>query len=293
MTTFTKMVTYTDEEGKNAGFGTVQWHPILTYEEEARGHAWLAEIQKACERLRRFPDKNKNVDEQKPEAAALRWAINLASIDLSCLSVGQMSDLQYEFEALVTFEMNRPNMRLRNIEGPTYTDKTIARTQTWLKVTLSSLLDGGVIDYRPPAEVHQLMYMKDGNQLAMGLPAPGWVHMVGTTIGECPALFFRLITTHLDDLHRCNAVDCRAVFLRDRRDQLYCSKGCLWKTTMRRKRQTPVERFGKRGRPKKADMMPAPSMPAKKASKAVQAKSKSTHMTKPLRKKEMHHGKKK
>jgi hypothetical protein len=186
-----------------------------------------------------------------------RWAINLASTDLSGLSLGQMSDLQYEFEALVTFEMNCPYMLFRNIEGPTYTAKTIACMQLWLKINLQSLVDGGVMTYQAPKEEHYLFHVKEGNEFARLLAAPGWVHQVLTTIGDCPSLFFRLLTTHAEALRRCDAEDCRAVFLRDRRDQRYCSKGCLWRTTTRRSRQTPSDRFSrKKGRPPKPTRYP-------------------------------------
>lgn len=263
------MVTsYTFTDAKNSGVGTPHGHPAFgSQEEEQRAGAWFAEMQKAGERLRSFPDKNGNSDLRKPWAAAIRWAIHLADVDLSSLSEGQVRDLQYEFEAFVTFEMQAPHEQLRNIDGPSYTKETIATAQTWLKRNLSSLVDGRIMEYRAPEEQHVLSLPEKGQSpLQPSWTEPVWHHLVATKFGECPASFFRLLTMHVEAFHRCEASDCRAVFLRDRHDQRYCSKGCLWRMTTRHRRGTPVERFGKRGRPPKVAIVITPKRRAPRKS---------------------------
>jgi len=260
---------YSFHDVGQGGFGTPAGYPPFGTDEEAlRSRQWFHEMQLALERLRRFPDKNGSIDEGQPDAAVMRWAIHLAQADLSAIGQGQWLSLQYEFEAILTFGLHSPFMQLRNIEGPTYGREPITKAQGWLARNLANVVDGNVLEYEAPKEQHYMVPAGASarRELALG-DGNVWVHQIVTAFGECPAYFFHLMGAHIDAVRRCDRPDCRAIFLRDRRNQVFCSKKCMWRTTTRRGRKTPVERFDKPGRPPKKPTHRTPAKAKRKGSK--------------------------
>jgi hypothetical protein len=189
----------------------------------------------------------------------MRWAICLSTLDLSRLIADadqtKWQNLQYEFEAFVTFGFEAPFEQLRVKDGPTYGQQTIEPVRAWLYRNLPSVVDSRLLEYQRPAELSHVFEPPEGALSGLGvsgmdLGKSSIVCHVKTAFGECPPLMYELILRHWSNLCRCSAQDCRTIFLRDRRDQVFCSKLCRWRVTTRKARKTPIERYRKPGRPR-------------------------------------------
>ena len=216
---------------------------------------WFAEILKADERLRNYPDHKGQPQEQKPRAAAMRWALALARTDLLQLSVGGWSDLQFEVDCLQRYELGEPTMPDYIVMGggrpwepaPAPTPEHILRVQKWLRVSLSTILNKEYLCHKFPALTHELYWRPDpthqteGRWFAIAVPEVTDEDFLSTKA------LWDLLCEHVNNIRACPC--CKETYLRDRNNQRYCSRICLQRQLKRNKLKIPPERYGKRGRP--------------------------------------------
>lgn len=207
---------------------------------------WFSEIQKADMRLRRFPDVNGRPNPHHPRAAAMRWALSLARIDLESLSEGDFSNLQRELACFSRFEMEPPDThKLWGEPGPWLMREQVMAVQQWLRTRVEQIENRQDVQFTEPSRTWFVYYSKEQQEWKTFSTTPA------------PSIYadielFRLFREHLNGLHVCRCDDCeQKLFLKDRSNQVFCSNRCKWRHAQRHRpgRIIPPERFGKRGRP--------------------------------------------
>ncbi|MDR4469837.1 MAG: hypothetical protein MRJ68_16330 [Nitrospira sp.] len=204
---------------------------------------WLAEIRKAEERLRRFPDQNGRSNPNRPRSAAIRWVLNFARVNLDNLSEGDLTNLRFELQHLSRIEMYLDKGWSVDFARPWPEKEHIVTTQQWLQQAIRAILEGGYLSFVEPERSWSLFYDDKERR---------W-NVSDMVIGDYLKIeMFRLIREHIHHLQKCRCNDCeQLLFLKDRQNQEFCSNRCKWRHAQRHRpdRTIPPERFGKRGRP--------------------------------------------
>ncbi len=224
---------------------------------------WSPEILKARERILTTPNGNGQESRNNPRAAAMRWAINLAWAEIDKLSEGDFSNLQYEIDWFRRVDIEAPfiepilEFQDKELGPPPLSAKeSIGKVQTWFRESLSTIAqrnpDEPGVSFQAPATIHRLSWIASHQR---------WVSPIDAfrqDAGEpqlCSALFF-LLKHHAEDIRTCPCGDCQHIFLRDRRNQEFCSKRCQERQAKRIELEIPPERYGKRGRPPRQSPKP-------------------------------------
>lgn len=209
---------------------------------------WFEEIQKADVRLRNFPDRNGRSNPHRPREAAIRWALNLANTNLKNLSEGDLDNLGRELRCLCRFDMEPPYIPQNLVEaGPWPKREEIVATQQWLQAIMHQIEARQDLRFTEP-ETKWFIYYDNQERRWKTFATIDDPHPESIEI-------FKLIREHLDSLHVCRCDDCeQRLFLKDRRNQEFCSNRCKWRHAQRHRvdRTIPPERYWKRGRPKEA-----------------------------------------
>jgi len=229
---------------------------------------YFSEVTKAWERIARLASPS-----AVPDEAALRWALEFASLDLSRCSEGRWSDCRYEVDYVARqgpFEPDRthqrpttaatwphspdpeecePQLSIRHIEIERLPSKSVVREiQRDTQRFLDSVIAGEEVELTLPSSQERLTVIR------------------GITNGEAFTRLYRFLVLsdlavafrhHLlgilaargQTLRSC--LGCSTRFVADRRNKEYCDPLCRNLYYMRRKRNVPPERYGKRGRPHK------------------------------------------
>jgi hypothetical protein len=250
----------------------------------------------------------------------LRWAITFAERDLSSLSHGQLSDLQYELNFFV-YDFSRfptegtnapvfdrvtdwPDSARQNQESHSLRDElvdqlilgrlpskeTVVKLHQLTTKHFRELLKNGKTEMAlPPHTKITLFFLKGLDAVTADLS----LFSDPETIYEQRLL--AALSHHPDYLRRCPG--CDKLFFADRKNQDFHTAACRSRHYMRLRRDIPPDRFGIRGRKKSVlDVVVPPTKPhpAKVAKKAPLPSSKKIgKTTKSPRRKDSHHGAKK
>jgi len=220
-------------------------------EEDARCKNWFYEMQKADSRLRNYPDGNGLANPNKPIEACMRWAIRFAYLNLKEVGEKNWVAIQNELDCLLTYQAKEPDKN----EPPRFRYRMfkdfVVRIQKDFRKQIESVIKKEHIGCKIPEEFHQLQPPKSDSD-TWNI----WTLCLeeADTIKHGNVLFFRLLEKQVNNLSRCPAFDCQEVFLKDRSNQVFCSSTCQWRTATRKLRKTPLDRVGKRGRPRKNNL---------------------------------------
>jgi hypothetical protein len=222
---------------------------------------WLNEMKKAALRLREFTDGNTQRNFQKPGDAVIRWALKLARITLEEISEGDFKNLQGELTCFSTFEMDEPYLRKGVISpGRLLGREEIARTQQWLRIMVEAIRSRNPMYFLAPQREWFAMYSAEDQRWRKN-------YIEDTVVGPGVTPLFHLLLERLDDLRECKLPDCGKFFLRERSNQLFCSKQHQDVDAKRRQLDIAPDRYGKRGRPPITEK-PRARKPTKQAKKS-------------------------
>jgi hypothetical protein len=248
----------------------------------------------------------------------LRWAIIFAGRDISSLSHGQLSDLQYELNFLV-YDVSRfptegtntpvfdrvtdwPDSARQNQESPSLhseiadqfrgrlpSEATVVKLHQLTTKHFRELLKNGKTEMTLPTHTKlTLFFLKGQNVVTADLS----INSDPETLYEQRLL--AAISHHPDYLRRCPG--CEILFFADRKNQDFHTVACRSRHYMRLRRDIPPDRFGILGRRTSRSKGAVPSViqqPVKAVKKSLISSSKKTGKSiKSLRRKESGHGKK-
>ncbi|MEO7863580.1 MAG: hypothetical protein ABIU05_24715 [Nitrospirales bacterium] len=235
--------------------------------DESRRH-YYEELSKTGERIARLA-----LPSAEQSEAALCWALEFASVDLSRCSEGGWSDCRYEvdyiarlgpFGASKTREQpttaatwphspepeeygSQITIRLHEIEQ--LPSKSVVRElQHDTAAFLNAVLSGKAVELPIPPSRERLSVIRE----KVNGEASTWLYRY--LIFSDLAVAFRhhllgILASHGHALKRCPG--CSIRFLADRSNKDYCTPACRNRTYMRTKNNVPPERYGKQGRPRK------------------------------------------
>lgn len=235
--------------------------------DESRRH-YYDELSKTGERIGRLALQSATRSE-----AALRWALEFASDDLSRCSEGGWSDRRYEVDyvarmgpfgnsktpeqpsAAATWPHSpdpeeygsQITIRLHEIER--LPSKSIVRElQHDTEAFLNSVLSRKSIELSIPPSRERLVVTR------VMVNGEACTEMHRFMIFPDLAVAFRhhllgILASHGHALKRC--LGCSIRFVADRSNKDYCTPACRNRSYMRKINEVPPERYGKRGRPRK------------------------------------------
>lgn len=124
---------------------------------------------------------------------------------------------------------------------------TVAALQSTLRQDLERFIETGELEYQQLSGRLKLFHDKKKDRV-IEFFWPDWSHD-DTPENAFRYRYARVIGSVASRLRRCPS--CQVLFLGRRRDQKHCGRKCQGRMAMRRRRNTPPERYGKRGRPRK------------------------------------------
>jgi hypothetical protein len=249
----------------------------------------------------------------------LRWAITFAGRDISSLSHGQLSDLQYDLNFLV-YDFSRfptegtnapvfdretdwPDSARQNQESPSLhaeladqflgrlpSEATVVKLHQLTTKHFRELLKNGKTEMTLPTHTKLTLFFLKGQD---AVTADLSIYSDPETLYEQRLL--SALSHHPDYLRRCPG--CDILFFADRKNQDFHTVACRSRHYMRLRRDIPPDRFGIRGRRTSLSKGVVPSViqqPVKTVKKyLVYSPKKTGKSIKSLRRKESRHGKKK
>jgi hypothetical protein len=203
----------------------------------------------------------------------MRWVLSFVHRDLKKISQGDWLNLRYEITAFVRFGPSRiPIDRRRSkialtewVSAPAGwadigsslafpQDREIRRMQSYASGQLSSLRDEG------------FAYFNLGQTKLRVSNLRGLHGNLSPKLDSAWAAFKYhlafLLADHPKRILKCP--ECNILFLRERRNQLYCSRTHQNRSASRKYRDTPYDRIGKRGRPPKIQQEPPGNIKSEK-----------------------------
>jgi hypothetical protein len=194
----------------------------------------VQEFKKAEDRILKITHPSETLALHLTKADLMAWTVKFASLDLNKLSAGQWSDLTYELYVFITYPS-----AMTNLAPP---DKTaLRRLHRLTSDVIESIIAKKALRFSLPGLILKAFPAYDGQQ---------W--LLDSWADDYRSVFIYRLLHLLPDwghkIRRCPGCDC--LFFAKRADQRFHNLNCLSRQTMRAKRCTPPERYGKRGRPK-------------------------------------------